>query len=107
MSSRPNIDEILNSIEGIKRAEPKSFFTGRVLSRINSLAQSENLVLTPRFRMGVIAVILLVAINILLYIYKYQLEPMQALAEWKSTTPEWVVDYTDNPGSSLPQAPTK
>ena len=107
MSDRDHIDEILDSVLGIERAQPKSFFAGRVLSRINSKKPEENFSFTPLFRVVIVAVVMLVAVNILLYINKYQVEPKQALAEWRNTTPDWVLDYTENPGSSLPKVPNE
>ena len=107
MSQRDRIDAILNSVEGIERAQPKSFFTGRVLSSINSKKPEENFSFTPLLRVVIVAVVMLVAVNILLFINKYQVEPKQPLAEWKNTTPDWILDYTENPGSSLSQVPNE
>ena len=107
MSKQPNIEEILESVDGIQPAHPKPFFTGRVLDRIQQSEAQRLSYSTPRFRLAVLAVAVTVALNILLYIYQYHLKPQSVIAAWKNSTPEWVVDYTENPSSSLNQVSDK
>lgn len=107
MSKQPSTDEILNSVEGIQPAAPKPFFTGRTLLRLQTEWVADMPLMTFRFKLVLTGVVLLIAVNILLVISKYGAEPNPALTEWKNTTPEWVIDYTENPGSSLNQVSNK
>jgi len=107
MSKRANTDEILNSVEGIQPAAPKPFFTGRTLLRLQTEWAGDMPLMSPRFKLLLTGVVLLIAVNILLVISKYRAESNPALTEWKNTTPEWVIDYTENPGSSLNPVPNK
>lgn len=97
---RANIEEILKSLDGIQPARPKPFFTGRVLQRLRSEELEGQSLMTPRFRMAVVAVFLLIAFNMILLFFQFRTE-LPALSEWKRTTPNWVVEYNENPASLL------
>jgi hypothetical protein len=104
MSSTPNIENILNSLEGVRRAEPRPFFAARVIQRLQEKNQMPPSFYWPQFALAVSALFILIALNLILF-----LSPLrsidQAISDWNSATPDWVVDYTENPGTSIYELP--
>jgi hypothetical protein len=104
MSSTPNFDNILNSLEGVRRAEPRPFFAARVIQRLQEKNQMTPSFYWPRFALAVSALFILIALNLILF-----LSPLrsidQAISDWNSATPDWVVDYTENPGTTIYDLP--
>lgn len=107
MSNRPRAEEILNSLDGLQPASPRPFFTGRVMFRLQTEWRSALPPLSPRFKWVLAGAALLIAFNILLLLGKFQTSAHPALTEWKNSTPDWLVDYTENPESSLSQVSNK
>jgi hypothetical protein len=104
MSSTPNIENILNSLEGVHRAEPRPFFAARVIQRLQEKNQTTPSFYWPRFALAVSVLFILIALNLILF-FTPPRSIDQAISDWNSTTPDWVVDYTENPGTSIYDLP--
>jgi hypothetical protein len=103
MTEMPNpteFDQYLNSLLGIHRASPKPFFTGRVIARLNSGADSSAHPIWMRWKWVISFSMILILINIFLLMFRAQSE-QHILTEYDHATPSWVVDYTLNPSSSI------
>lgn len=105
MSTHFDIDPYLDSLNGLRRAEPKPFFTGRVLARLS--AESE-LVHRPRNHWGwsVSILTVIIVVNMLLLFMRSEPKPSFA-SDYERTTPEWVMDYTANPSTPIYSYPNK
>ena len=106
MLKKTNIEEILSSLDGVKRAAPGPFFTGQVLQKILQPASPTSPALGNRMAWVVVAVALIIATNLILFFARTRSDD-RTISEWKSTTPKWVVEYTENPGSSIYDVPNK
>ena len=106
MSVKKNIDDVLNCLDGATRAEPNPFFTGRVMQRLQSTESIQLSTKWPRLAWALSAVALLIALNLILFFVQAR-SVDSTISEWKSTTPRWVVDYTQNPGSTYYDIPHK
>lgn len=104
MSTNFNQDDLLAPLEGIRPAEPKPFFTTRVINRFRQFeAESHSSVLT-RLGWAVICLIILIIGNGILF-YTSIRSNEQVLNKWRSSTPRWVVEYTEHPGTSVYDMP--
>ncbi len=107
MLKKNNIEEILNSLVGVKRAAPGPFFTGRVLQKLQQPESAASpVVSSTRMAWVISAVVLIIALNLTLFFASTR-SADRTISEWKSTTPKWVVEYTENPGSSIYDVPNK
>ena len=105
MPSRPNIEKILSSLEDVQPAEPQPFFVTRVIQRLHNSNDVTPSFSWSRFALAVSVIILLVVMNLVLFFSPVR-SLDQAVRDWKSTTPEWVVEYTENPGTSIYDQPS-
>ena len=105
MPSRPNIEKILSSLDGVQPAEPQPFFATRVIQRLHNSNDVTPSFSWLRFALAVSVIILLVVMNLVLFFSPVR-SLDQAVRDWKSTTPEWVVEYTENPGTSIYDPPS-
>lgn len=105
MSTPFDIDPHLNSLNGIRRAEPKPFFTGRVWAK---LSVESDAVYKPRHHWGWSLSILtaIIVINILLMLMKPEPKP-SFVSDYEGTTPDWVMDYTANPSTPIYNYPNR
>lgn len=106
MPIKQNIDDVLKSLDGANRAEPNPFFTGRVMQRLQSTEPNQVQKYWPRMVWAFSAVAVLIVLNLILF-FSQMRSVDRTISDWKSTTPQWVVDYTQNPGSTYYDIPHK
>jgi hypothetical protein len=99
MNTSEKFDKILGSLQDVKRAEPNPFFTGRVIQKFKDVSKrSDSSWLN--FGWAFSLLVLLIAFNLIIFFTQFR-SGNQTISDWKSTTPDWVVDYTENPGTSV------
>lgn len=107
MATLNQIEEVLKSLDGSKRAEPGPFFTGRVLHKLHEPMRTEVPVRASVRWMAVITMVLiLIAMNFVVYFTQFR-STESVVNEWRSGTPAWVVDFTQNPVGSVYDVPSK
>lgn len=99
MSKKIEIDQYLKSLDGIRPAEPKPFFTGRVIDRMRSAGSTHHTHWT-RWGWSLSVLTLLIIINVLLLVSRSGREK-QVISEYDNTTPDWVMEYTANPSAPI------
>ncbi|MFM7671025.1 MAG: hypothetical protein ACKO6Q_00315 [Bacteroidota bacterium] len=104
MANQSYTDRILDSLEGAERAHPKPFFTGRVMQRLQNTPIADWG--SVRFTWAISVAVVLIALNLILFFTQFH-SSEQVNADWTSSTPGWVVDYTENPSISIYDAPEK
>jgi hypothetical protein len=106
MATSSNPDEIMNSLDGIRRAEPLPFFTGRLLARLNAANEPAIPPFWHRWgwTLSFAFLLILIGINILL-ITRHADTEKGMLTEYEDTTPQWVQQYTTQPSASVYQSP--
>jgi hypothetical protein len=106
MSKKVEIEQYLKSLDGIRRAEPGPFFTGRVLNKLRAGSDSVIRTRLPRWGWSLIVLVALISINIFLLVFQSKLE-QAALSEFDQPTPDWVMEYTANPSTPIYGYPIK
>ncbi len=104
MSIMHNQEDFFASLEGIRPAEPKPFFTSRVLNRFRKYEEESTASVLTRMGWAVTLLIILIIGNGFL-LYSSSRSNDQAINKWRSTTPRWVVEYTEHPGTSVYDLP--
>ena len=99
MSKRTEIEKYLETLDGIRRAEPKPFFTGRVMNRLQTDNPATHSVWS-RWGWSLSALSLLILLNVLLLVFRSSSE-RSVLSEYDKTTPDWVMEYTANPSAPI------
>jgi hypothetical protein len=99
MSKPIEIEQYLEILDGIRRAEPKPFFTGRVMSRLRSAEPTTQNSWT-RWGLSLSILTLLILINVMLFVFQSNRE-QTILSEYDQTTPDWVMEYTANPTAPI------
>jgi hypothetical protein len=97
-------DDIFFCVDGIRRAEPRPFFTTRVINRFRKYEEESTVSVITRMGWAVTLLIILIIGNGLL-LYTSSRSNDQAIRKWRSTTPRWVVEYTEHPGTSVYSTP--
>lgn len=106
MQHKLNSDNILNSLEGIQRAEPKPYFSTRVLTRLRKIQEETTASVLLRLGWAVSLLAILFVANMILF-FNPSRSGRGVVGKWKSTTPNWVVEYTEHPGISVYDKPHK
>lgn len=107
MATFNQLEEVLKSLDGSKRAAPGPFFTGRVLHKLHEPMRTEAAVRpSVRWIAAIAFLLILIAMNLVVYITQFR-STESVVNEWRSGTPAWVVDFTQNPVGSVYDVPSK
>ena len=106
MSKKVEIDQYLKSLDGIRRADPGPFFTGRVLNKLRAGSDSVTRTRLPRWGWGLTVLVALIFINIFLLFFQPKLEHAN-LSEFDQSPHDWVMEYTANPSTPIYGYPNK
>lgn len=106
MQHKVDPENIIDSLEGIQRAEPKPFFSARVLARLRKRQEETTASVLLRLGWAVSLLAILFIANMILF-FNPSRSGEGVVGKWKSATPNWVVDYTEQPGTSVYDRPRK
>ena len=106
MSTSLQPEDFFTSLDGIRRAEPRPFFTGRLLARLKAENEpaAQTFVYRWRWALTFILIILLFGANILL-IMRSPGAQSGLRSDYERTTPLWVEKYTSQPSASIYASP--